>query len=409
LLLLSLFITESWTLGNAPDSTNDILYGILLAIFVIFCLEIAALCTLQVGYFCSFFFWMDVIGTLSIILDIGWIADAFLPSGALSGQGSVIRATRAAKLGARYGRLLRIMRMMKLDVLLTFFGFGGEDTDYEPTMSAIKRVSEQLSAMLAQRTAALTMLLVIVVPFLSYSVTDYSPNSWVTNFKVVAKNETVTSYDLSNLVRKCNNFYEPKDRFLQYIRVESPYVPVVVDKFHTRDVLRASNVLEYTSYYFVSVDTLQNSDNALAQQYAVDGTGDAGSLTERPGFVRFAVELHMDDTVPNQQMSMFGILIIVLVILVLVGFTASYTASVKTLVVQPLEKMMRTLRTSAMLMINSLKQLEKADDKGKEEDKKKDGTEGELLSGVLLRVLVALVGVTLLSNIVGVVDSLNAI
>lgn len=62
LLLLSLFLAESWVLGNGPDSSNDALYGILMGIFVIFCLETIVLSVVQEGYFNSFFFYMDVIG-----------------------------------------------------------------------------------------------------------------------------------------------------------------------------------------------------------------------------------------------------------------------------------------------------------------------------------------------------------
>lgn len=81
LLLLSLFMAESWVLGNAPDSYNDALYGTLSAVFIVFCCEIFVYCTVQDGYMFSFFFWLDVVGTLSIILDIGWIARYFLPQG----------------------------------------------------------------------------------------------------------------------------------------------------------------------------------------------------------------------------------------------------------------------------------------------------------------------------------------
>jgi hypothetical protein len=61
-LLLSLFLAESWVLGNSPDSTNDALYGILSVIFVIFVAESVVLSMVQDGYWLSFFFWMDVIG-----------------------------------------------------------------------------------------------------------------------------------------------------------------------------------------------------------------------------------------------------------------------------------------------------------------------------------------------------------
>ena len=36
LLLLSLFITDAWTVGNPEDSTNVVLDGILTAVLVIF-------------------------------------------------------------------------------------------------------------------------------------------------------------------------------------------------------------------------------------------------------------------------------------------------------------------------------------------------------------------------------------
>jgi hypothetical protein len=354
LLMLSLFMAESWTLGNASDSSNDALSAVLLAIFIIFAIETIILSGVQDGYLWSFFFWMDIIGTLSIILDISWIADTFIPQGAVSGQGSVIRATRAAKLGARYGRLLRLMRLMKLTRFLPCFNSGEEDS-YEPTMSAIKKVSEELSGMLSLRTAALTMLLVIVVPFMNYEVTDKSPTAWGTNFKVTAKNETTTFYDLSNLARKCNNYYEPKDAKLLYLKIESPYTEVFEQHYHTRKVLRSSNIEEYVFSYYVSESELAASGNPYAAEWL-----DSGDSTSRPGYIKFEVDMNMDMTVPNQQISMFGILIIILVIVVLVGFTASYSSAVNRLVVQPLEKMMGTLRSSAMLMINSLKELEAA-------------------------------------------------
>lgn len=86
LLLLSLFLAESWIVGNAPDSHNDTLYGILLGIFALFSFETIALSVVQPKYLGSFFFWMDLVGTLSILLDVGWITARFLPSGSLRGQ-----------------------------------------------------------------------------------------------------------------------------------------------------------------------------------------------------------------------------------------------------------------------------------------------------------------------------------
>ena len=53
----------------------------------------------------SFFFWMDFIGTLSILLDVGWLKLGVLDS--IEGRWELLRAARIAKIGARSSRLMR--------------------------------------------------------------------------------------------------------------------------------------------------------------------------------------------------------------------------------------------------------------------------------------------------------------
>ena len=48
----------------------------------------------------------------------------------------------------------------------------------EPTLSAVRKVSAALSSVLSRRVAALVLLIVIIVPFLSYDQVDFSPNAW---------------------------------------------------------------------------------------------------------------------------------------------------------------------------------------------------------------------------------------
>ena len=98
LLLFSLYVTDAWVLGNQPDSETPILDGLLTAVFVIFSLEVVILSLVEPNYVWSFFFYMDILGTLSIILDIHYISSSFLPSGTQA-SGSILRATRTAKLG----------------------------------------------------------------------------------------------------------------------------------------------------------------------------------------------------------------------------------------------------------------------------------------------------------------------
>jgi len=376
LLLLSLFLAESWVVGNAPDSHNDTLYGILMVIFVLFSLETIALCVVQPKYFLSFFFWMDLVGTLSILLDVGWITATFLPSGSLRGQGSVLRATRAAKLGARYGRLMRLLKLMRFLQYIPCLQFMSSEGAAEPTMSTIRRLSTELSAVLSLRVAFLVMLLVIVVPFLSYTVTDYSQNAWLSVIKTMAKNESCTPWEINNVARKVFNFYEPKAAQLINLHIESPFVSTFDKNYPTaKSVLRSTNSYLFTSTYFLSNASLAASVSrgyTHAAQYLLP-TGSS----QDPSKIYFTVSITLDETIPNQLNSMFGILIIVLVIIVLVGFSASFNNAVQTLVVKPMGKMLSTLRNSAMVMLKSMKAYEKDAVKDKEKDSGKRGDDEE--------------------------------
>lgn len=65
----------------------------------------------------SFFFALDLISTLSILLDIGWVSEALYGSGGTSSvqsTASLARAGRASKIATRAGRIIRIMRLIRL-------------------------------------------------------------------------------------------------------------------------------------------------------------------------------------------------------------------------------------------------------------------------------------------------------
>ena len=355
LLMLSLFINESWVLGNAPDSSNEALYSVLTFVFICFCAETVVLSFVQPHYFLGFFFWMDCLGTVSIILDIGWIADSVLKGGGGSNSGSILRATRAAKLGARYGRLMRVLKLIKFMKFLPCFK-EQEDEKPEPTLTAVRRVSNQLTNILSQRVAGLVMLLVILLPFLSYEdMSDQSVDAWVNTLKIAAKGNIMTQANFLKTIDKFYKFYRSKDQKLQYLIVTSPHPNMEYSKeFVSSADLREDNLVEYSTSFIDSGTT-----------YYVTAT--------------------MDRTIPNQADAMFGIVIIILVIFLLVFFSASFQNAVESTVVVPLEKVMIALRTSAGLMLKSVKAMEDP------EDAEDDDEDGELETQALERMVEKLV------------------
>jgi hypothetical protein len=335
LLLLSLFLPDAWILGNAPYDQDAVLYIILIIILILFTLETLILSLVQDNYFLSFFFWMDTIGTLSLILDIGWISNQFLPDNGARSKGSLLRAARAAKLGARYGRLMRLLKFMKFK---RYLGFKEEETEPEPepTLSAVRKVSAALSSVLSRRVAALVLLIVIVVPFLSYELVDYSPNAWAESLHLSAINPNITSSDLNTLTSHFRSFYRHKDISLMLLRYESPYHDPVSYRYAMPYRVREDNVYHVkVPYYFDTSTGTPNRDS--------------------PTSVKYHIHVQMNVTPVAQWNAFFGIILIILVIVVLIGFSASFQSSVDELVVIPLEKMMNTLRQSATSLLRGMK------------------------------------------------------
>jgi hypothetical protein len=62
----------------SPPSVDFPFDTIQFIIFIIFTIEIAKTVFAKPGYFGSFFFWLDVISTISITQDIPWILGSFL-------------------------------------------------------------------------------------------------------------------------------------------------------------------------------------------------------------------------------------------------------------------------------------------------------------------------------------------
>lgn len=84
-----------------------------------FSLEIALASLCKKDYWLGFFFWLDLISTVSLITDIGWVWDQVTGGGSSSGSSAskasqVARAGRASRAGTRAARIIRIIRVIRL-------------------------------------------------------------------------------------------------------------------------------------------------------------------------------------------------------------------------------------------------------------------------------------------------------
>lgn len=179
-LFIAMFLTDVFVLCQVPGNTE--LNIILTIVFAIFAFEFLGLTATEASYPFSFFFWMDMLGTFSMIFDISYMlgSDATQPDvlqadrGAVSSNVVVVRTARAARLGARAGRLSRALKILRF---LPFVQSSGQ----EEKVKMARVISHQLNDVLSTRVAFLTICVAIMLPMFGmfkYPETDESLAAW---------------------------------------------------------------------------------------------------------------------------------------------------------------------------------------------------------------------------------------
>jgi cAMP-specific phosphodiesterase 4 len=178
-LLLALFLPDTWTLAAVNSSfASDLILSVVMLLFTV---EFFLLCSVDATYLLSFFFLMDIVGTISMIFDISYMVGTDAEEAQIAGDASnkhnlmLLRASRTARVGARAGRLSRVLRVLRFLPFLT-------NKRAEKSVGISKAISGQLANLLATRVACLTILLVMVIPLfdlMTFPQSDYSLQTWV--------------------------------------------------------------------------------------------------------------------------------------------------------------------------------------------------------------------------------------
>lgn len=82
----------------------------------IYVLEMIALSLLKEGYFLRYYFWLDLVSTVTMVLDLVWMNE-IINGGSFQNATNVVkiaRASRASKIGAKSTKLIRILRLIRV-------------------------------------------------------------------------------------------------------------------------------------------------------------------------------------------------------------------------------------------------------------------------------------------------------
>ena len=114
----ALFAMDLWELCGPPPIENDIMIYVLMAVtFILFLLEFSLMTWSKPGYRLSFFWWLDMLATVSLVPDalmlVGFNIIAML--GDSTSTLAITRAGRAARAGTRAVRIIEeVKKQLKL-------------------------------------------------------------------------------------------------------------------------------------------------------------------------------------------------------------------------------------------------------------------------------------------------------
>ena len=357
-LFVTLFLPDLWVIINAHNEWDILLNLVLILFFVVFTLEIFLTSFAREEYWLSAFFWMDIIGTLSIIIDLTWVAEVFANSG--GADPGTLRAARVAKLGAKAGRLAKLTKMFK------FLNFGKEEKEDDVTPA--KKISAKMGMLLSQRVALLIMTIVIINPFLSPVITDYSASGFLLMMDEVAGKDAFESDQWEALILKYKKFYHKHGAKNPDTSLEEP----IWLKIRNIKVEHCpSGIAEWKSdACFIEFTNKGNYGSPIRKankRYASsEGHGRYNGYMCSAAAPEFAytckkelqnVDALFDYTQIAVEESWLSIALICMVIVLLVGFTATFNMAVDDLVVKPISRIMEKLKKSAETVLKSVKQM----------------------------------------------------
>lgn len=160
-------------------------YLVLLCI-VVFSSEVVISCLGKDDYFMGFFFILDVASTITLVLDLTWVADELAGGGEDDDSAKNARAGRTARIGAKAGRVVRVLRLVRILKLYKAIyeakqkkkegelnepgdeddwdDIDVEDASDQPETQTESRVGKKLSEMTTRRVIILVLIMLLVLP-----------------------------------------------------------------------------------------------------------------------------------------------------------------------------------------------------------------------------------------------------
>jgi class 3 adenylate cyclase len=351
--MLALFldpIRDAWMDKGHDEWVNAVLF----VCFMFFCVEMTLLSIAEKGYFNSFFFWLDFLGSVSLIFDIPWLVKVVVPEEL--GILPLLRGAKAARAGARATRLVRLVRLIRLvrfiKVLSFFNGSSShmaEDEDgneEEQVKNKPSRVGEILSEQISRRVVVLVLLVLFVAPQLSVTTDNITSQQILLKALLAMPEETRSDFIYDQYITHTGSFKK-----VLYLEVDG-IVYVEEPKRGIKTSFRPEEV------FSLGIKPSNNLKHKLNSGEVFEGCGQH-SKDANCTLVKF------DDSFIAQEDGKMSCLLIVFMIFLLSFGSYLFTVIAKKLAVAPIERMLAVID----IVSESLHALKRDGDRFSKEDK----------------------------------------
>jgi hypothetical protein len=354
-LFIALFFADLCMVAQVP--TNTLMDVVLTIVFSIFLAEFLSLALTDASYLFSFFFWMDLLGTVSLVFDIPFMLGvSATESEKYSGQRGyenliASRAARVTKLGARAGRLSRVMKLLRY---LPFISNSTQDDD----VKMAKVISNQLTNVLSTRVAFLTICIVVVLPIFgmfTYPEVDDSMSAWTQllsqNVEELYTAVSAVPQDVTAVADLQERIHIELDRFASFYS-ELSYGPFQVCFGRKTD----------DEGGFQCEPTLL----PLAFDTSFSEPSRKGSIRD---ISEMRFQTSFDLATPKQMEALANVGLICFIIIVMTVFGLVTSSSISVIALQPLERMLSVVRQRCKQIFKYTDDLqEESDEENEEED-----------------------------------------
>jgi hypothetical protein len=352
------------------------------------------------GYFRSAFFWMDFAGTLSIIIDLTWASS--IVSGSEGVDPGALKAARVAKLGAKAGKLAKLTKLFKI------FQLQSHNNVQEIKAAPAKKISAKMGLLLSQRVALLIMTIVMINPLLTPSITDYSASGFLLSMDAVANIDSFSAADWESAFLTFEHFYKIQELddshkidlpvWLRVWNINQTNCPTQTDAAQWY----ISNTGSSCQWSFESFSKYNGIIRTENQRYVSSPrnayyAGGSRCSARAPEFAYACdkiqnIDALFDSTESAVEESWMSIGIICVVIVLLIGFTATFNAAIDKLVVLPISRIMDKLRTSAEVVLKSVEKINPSEDNQDDESEQSEADILELMVNKLARIVQKSIG-----------------